>query len=229
MGQESNTANEQQHMNLLFSMRIVIFLAIQPMLTKEIKTPPDSWPLLLKESVAETGWQIALKNQELASFFPVRKTKALAEKEQVNNGLLPDSLEVGTLIGCMVFEQNANDFRGQTIPPGSYSLHFGLQPVSDDHAETSPTRNFAIFVPIEAKVFDPKPTQEKLFKQSGQLTGKHPVVMPLLPGIPTKSPKIARIQEEISVLEFTVPAVTPAGKAELPLRLAIAGKSPIAK
>ena len=216
-------------MNFLFPMPVAILLAIQPVLTQETKTPPDSWPLLLKESLAETSRQITLKNQEHACFFPVRKTRAIAEQEQINNGLLPDSLEVGTLIGCMVLDQNSNDFRGQTIPPGSYSLHFGLQPVSDDHAETSPTRNSAIFLPIESKEFDPKPSQEKLFKQSAQITGKHPVVMPILPGIPTKAQRIARIQGEIWALEFTVQAETPAGMAELPLRLAIAGKSPIAK
>lgn len=216
-------------MNFLLSIPVVILLAVQPVMTRETKTPPDSWPLILKESVTETGWQIGLKNQTHACFFPVRRAKAVAEKEQINNGLLPDSLEAGTLIGCMVLDQNSHDFRGQTIPPGSYSLHFGLQPVSDDHAETSPTRHFAIYVPIELGAFDPMPSQEKLFKQSARITGKHPVVMPILPGISIKEQRIAQIQGQIWALEFTVPVETQAGTAKLPLRLAIEGKSSVAK
>ena len=204
-------------------------LPIQPVIQQETKSAPDSWPMLLKESVTETGRQIELKNREHAWFFPVRKSRAMAEKEQINNGLLPDSLEVGTLIGCMVLDQNHGDFRGQTIPAGSYSLHFGLQPVSDDHAETAPTRHFAIFVPIESNHFDPKPNQEKLFKRSTMITSKHPVVMPILPGTQAKSLRIAQIQSGIWALEYAFPVETPAGMAVLPLKLVIAGKSTAAK
>lgn len=216
-------------MILLAEMAIGFALAYQPAIIPETKSTPEAWPPKLRESVSGSGWKIRFGNREHAWFFPVRKTQIQAEKEQIKNGLLPDSLKVGTLIGCMILDHQSCDFRGQSIPPGSFSLHYGLQPVSDDHADTAPSRHFAVYVPIEINAFEAKPDQDKLFRASGAITGKHPVVVPLLPWKPERGPRITHPDGDVWALGFSIPAESQEGTTTLPLQLVISGKSPAAK
>lgn len=216
-------------MNALAVLTVGLVLVNGPVMTQETKPSPETWPAFLRESVTETGYQIRFGNQQQAWFFPARKIRVQAEKEQINNGLLPESMEIGTLIGCMLLEHPSVDFRGQSLPSGSYSLHYGLQPVSDDHADTAPSRHFAVYVPVGTPTFESKPNQEKLFKTSGGITGKHPVVMPILPGKQMKNPGIINLGGGIWAFGFSIPAESDAGMTSLAVQLVIAGKSPAAR
>lgn len=216
-------------MNPWISLLTGILLAQDPAVTSETLAVPDSWPRILRDAIVEKGWHVRYGDRGNAWYFPARKVTALAEKEQIHNGLLPDSLETGTLVGCLIMDHQWSDFRGQGIPAGAYSLHYGLQPVTDDHAETAPSRHFAVFVPIHAEGFRAKPNEETLRKTSTAINGKHPVVAPLLPGTPGKEPRLSPLEGGIWTLGFSIEAQTPAGKAPLLLRLVISGKSPAAK
>ena len=54
-------------------------------------------------------------------------------------------LQVGQLVGAMRLKSKAEDFRGQPIKTGVYTLRYGQQPVDGNHVGTSPTRDFLLF------------------------------------------------------------------------------------
>lgn len=200
-------------------------------------------PVVLKETVplpAETSrqWREALvadgiavansQNQRMAVVHPARSLQVTAENEQLENGLTPDCLTIGSLLGTITFDKTWTDFRGQTVPPGSYALRYALQPVTDDHADTAPGRHFALLVPMGMEP-GPVPRQEALFRQSTHITGKHPAVMPLLGGRKNMGRDLQKLEGDCWALPLEIPAATDTKQAMLYLRLIMAGRSPAAQ
>jgi hypothetical protein len=50
----------------------------------------------------------------------------------------------GEILGLVTFAEPWQDYRGQTVPPGTYELQYAVQPLLKDHAGTSKYRDFAI-------------------------------------------------------------------------------------
>jgi hypothetical protein len=50
----------------------------------------------------------------------------------------------GAILGTITFTEPWQDYRGQTVPAGTYELHYAVQPLLKDHAGTSQWRDFAI-------------------------------------------------------------------------------------
>lgn len=198
----------------------------EPSTGTETRESPADWPTAYRNSIIEKGWLLRLGTEEKVWFHPVVRAKVVAEPEQVANGLLAEALAEGTFLGCLVFERKWQDYRGQSIPAGAYSLHYALQPVSDDHAETAPTRNFCLLVPLSSGEVDIKPSPENLFKKSASITGKHPVVFPLLNGKPNAEKKWHKEEGDHWSLGFQITADTQSGPAPLSLRILMSGKSP---
>jgi hypothetical protein len=91
----------------------------------------------------------------------------------------------GQLIGAIRFPDGSkpNDFRGQELKPGIYTLRYGLQPDDGNHLGTSEIRDFLVGCPPKDDV-DPKRVEDiqKLFKLSGTSAGTtHPAIFLLFP------------------------------------------------
>lgn len=197
----------------------------EPSTGTETRESPTDWPNAYRTSIIEKGWMLKLGDDDKAWFHPVVRAKVVAEPEQVANGLLAEALTAGTFMGCLVFERKWQDYRGQSFPAGAYALHYALQPVSDDHAETAPTRNFCLLVPLSSGEIDIKPSPENLFRKSASITGKHPVVFPLLNGKPNAEKKWHKEEGGHWSLGFQLTADTQSGPAPLALRILMSGKS----
>jgi hypothetical protein len=53
----------------------------------------------------------------------------------------------GEFLGTIRIHKAFRDYRGNEIPPGTYALRYGVQPLMKDHAGTSKWRDFAIVEP----------------------------------------------------------------------------------
>jgi hypothetical protein len=50
----------------------------------------------------------------------------------------------GEILGTITFAEPWQDYRGQSVPAGTYELQYAVQPLLKDHAGTSKWRDFAI-------------------------------------------------------------------------------------
>jgi hypothetical protein len=71
------------------------------------------------------------------------------------------SIRRNELLATIEFEQEWRDYRGQTVPAGTYEMRYAVQPLLKDHAGTSEWRDFAILI--------------------GSASSRHPFVMALVP------------------------------------------------
>ena len=58
-------------------------------------------------------------------------------------GLLPSAL-----VGVLSFPQKTNDFRGQPVKAGSYTLRYAQMPSDGNHMGVSPTTDFLLLTPL---------------------------------------------------------------------------------
>jgi len=93
--------------------------------------------------------------------------------------------QTGQLIGVIRFPDGSkpNDFRGQALKPGTYTLRYGLQPDDGNHLGTSEIRDFLVGCPPKTDT-SPKRIEEikDLFKLSATAAGStHPAIFLLFP------------------------------------------------
>ena len=65
------------------------------------------------------------------------------------------NVESGTLIGAMRVAGAYKEIRGKVVPPGVYTLRYGLQPQNGDHLGISTFREFLVVSPVGVDT-DPK-------------------------------------------------------------------------
>lgn len=138
----------------------------------------------------------------------------------------------GQLIGAIRFPEGSkpNDFRGQPLKPGIYTLRYGLQPDDGNHLGTSEIRDFLVGCPPKEDV-DPKRIDDiqKLFKLSGVSAGTtHPAIFLLYPPAAKPFPAAAaRHVDEPSLLIFDANITGKEGDASapIPISLVTVGKS----
>jgi hypothetical protein len=96
-----------------------------------------------------------------------------------NTELYP--LQVGGLFGVVRYTKAGEDFRGHEIPPGVYTVRYGLQPVDGNHLGTSETRDFLLLLPAKEDT-NPAPMAESdMFELSPKVTATtHPTMLSLL-------------------------------------------------
>jgi hypothetical protein len=201
---------------------------MDPMILKDFEPFVPEISNQWRETLHPDGIAIVLRTKQRIVLHPIRSLRVTAENEQLANGLTPECLTIGSLLGCITFDKAWTDFRNQTVPAGIYALRYALQPVTDDHADTAPTRHFALLVPMGTEP-GPVPSQEILFKQSLSVTSKHPAVMPLLESRKNTARSILKLEGDCWAVPLEIPAATETKQAILYLRLIIIGKSPAAQ
>jgi hypothetical protein len=90
-------------------------------------------------------------------------------------------LKTSALIGVITFPRDGQDFRGQDVKAGSYTLRFAKIPEDGDHLGASPTPTFALLVPIAN---DADAAEDLTFKAVTRMSAKasgtnHPAPMNL--------------------------------------------------
>lgn len=159
----------------------------------------------------------------------VRKALAQVEKPREELNVKLAAVEEGTLLGVARFHRKSTDYKGNSFPPGVYTLRRGVQPVDGDHQGTSETRDFAILCQArEDTALTPLHTEE-LVKLSVKGTGiKHPTVLWLVPAHApdAKLPRLVEDEERSTwTFELEIPAAE-AGKSPLRLGIIVVGEAP---
>jgi hypothetical protein len=87
---------------------------------------------------------------------------------------------VGQLLGVVRFPRRSSDFRDQQVDRGLYTLRYGKQPVDGAHVGTSPTRDFALLIPVSDDKGLTALSYEDLVELSNKASGTtHPALLSL--------------------------------------------------
>jgi hypothetical protein len=157
----------------------------------------------------------------LRATVPVRATEA-----QVKNGLTYREVPLSTLIGALRFVEERTDYRKQKIPAGVCTLRLALQPVSDDHTNTAPYRDFCLLCSAGDDRSPDLMSARRLQVLSARVGDEHPAVLLLFPGKgATATPKLVDRGKGHRVLLFQLAAQAGEHKATLPMGLTLIGTS----
>ena len=132
----------------------------------------------LHHSIGEKGYRVTLADAWKAEFWFAKELKL--DKRDVPGALYPE-LDNGEFVGVVRFPQGMSDFRGQSLPPGYYTLRYQMLPEDGNHMGVAPNPDFLLASPA---VDDARPEQgyvyRKLVALSAKSTGTgHPAVIAL--------------------------------------------------
>ncbi len=137
-------------------------------------------PDAVKAALQDKGQRVLDKDgTPLVSVWLAKSVKTY--KKDVEGANYP-SLETSSFVGVVTFAQDGKDFRGQTIPKGTYTLRYALLPNDGNHMGVAPNRDFLLLLSL---ITDSDPaatfTEKQLFKASGKVAGgAHPTVLSLV-------------------------------------------------
>lgn len=175
-------------------------------------------PPALAAAVQDHGFHVFDKDgPALVSLWPAKSVSTT--KKDVEGASYPQ-FDVASFLGVISFDDDAKDFRGQTIPKGTYTLRYALLPDDGNHMGVAPNRDFLLLMPLAA---DPDPsgtfTAKQLYRASAKVNGgTHPTVLSL-PADDAKPGSVTTSSEGYVVLHFSLPA----SGGELPIALIVKG------
>jgi hypothetical protein len=163
----------------------------------------------LKHAVEDKGYRVTLDDGWIAEFWFAKQL--LTEKKDVPGAIYPE-LANAEFVGVVNLPTGMNDFRGQAIPAGVYTLRYQLLPQDGNHMGVSPNPDFLLAIPVAS---DPDPEPRYLYKKLVALSAKttstrHPAVIAM--DIAGDAGSIVIDAQHMIV--FTVALSTSAGAAE---------------
>jgi len=125
----------------------------------------------------------------------------------------------GALLGAIRFPGPAQDRRGQSLKPGTYTLRYSQYPVNGDHQGVAPQRDFALLVRASD---DPDPNATPGFDALVALSAKasgtpHPAVLSIWNSGSDKFPNFSKQNDHDWVLDIKA--------GDLPISIIVAGKA----
>ena len=139
----------------------------------------QSAPESVRKSLEAKGYRVTLAGGVVCELW-LRAAVATGSKSETQ-GAVYTGLPVSTMVGVISFPKTTNDFRGQTIKAGAYTLRYAVHPADGNHLGISPIRDFLVMIPVSA---DQNPDAiykfEELVKLSTKASGtNHPAVISL--------------------------------------------------
>lgn len=199
------------------------FLAVLLLVTCSLAQKADpigkpDVPNQIAAAVQDHGLRVVDKDgTPLVSIWAAKSVST--SKKDVEGANYPQ-LDPSSFIGVVTFEADGKDFRGQTIPRGTYTLRYALLPNDGNHMGVAPNRDFLLLLSL---ITDSDPsatfTDKQLYRASAKVAGgAHPTVLSLIadegkPGTVTTN------SDGFVVLHFSVPT----SSGELPLALVVKG------
>jgi hypothetical protein len=139
------------------------------------------------------------------------------------SGAIYTELPDATLIGVVSLLKGGNDYRGQGIKSGVYTLRYALHPTDGNHMGISPYRDFLLLVPVAA---DPDANAKFKFEELSKISAKsagtnHPTPFSLVsPEGAKSSPSVS--ENEHGHLVFAAKLKTQGG-GEMPIAFIVKG------
>jgi hypothetical protein len=191
-----------------------------------LKMAPQGLSADVAAAILETGSRITGKDGIICDVW---LAKEILQKPKFKSSLrIKYPFLPGTLIGVIRYPDGSepNDFRGQTLKPGTYTLRYGLQPDDGNHLGTSDIRDFLVGCPPD-KDTSPKRVDDikDLFKLSASASGStHPAIFLLTPPPPPDevldSPAVAHDDDKHLII-FRAKANTKEGDKTVPVPISV--------
>jgi len=160
---------------VLFVLLAAASLPAQSPKVERTAPAPASASSEIKAALQEKGYRVTLADGWSAELWLVKNLKLTAQEAP---GALYPELSNSEFIGVLNLPKGMNDFRGQAIPSGTYSLRYQLLPQDANHMGISPNPDFLLAIPISS---DTNPESvyplRKLVTLSSKATGAHPAVI----------------------------------------------------
>ncbi|HEY2154576.1 MAG TPA: hypothetical protein VGH33_03035 [Isosphaeraceae bacterium] len=146
------------------------------------EAPPAALAPAIKGELNPTAYRITDSSGKPYADVWLRKATPASGKPNGPSGTIQfPSLAEGTLIGAIRYGSDGQDFRDQAIPPGVYTVRFGLQPQNGAHLGKSPFRDYFLLLPAakdtSPEVLAKKPLDERSAEAAGTT---HPACLELL-------------------------------------------------
>ena len=171
--------------------------------------PADVASDALRQTVEEKGYKVTLDDGWTAEFWFVKQPKV--EKKDVPGALYPE-LSNGEFVGVVRFPQGMSDFRGQSLPAGTYTLRYQTLPQDGNHMGVAPNPDFLLASPADS---DSRPEQSYVYRKMVALSakstgGSHPAVIAL----ESAGEADSVIKDERGSIVFSVAVPTSGGGSE---------------
>lgn len=139
---------------------------------------PESVPDTTRQMIAPEG--VTVKDGDVAVVTFWMRSAPFEGELASGFGVRFDNVPEGAFLGVLEFPERGSDFREQSVPPGVYTIRFGLHPEDGNHMGVAPSRDFALLSPVDqdleiatnfdfdgivelsAKVGNPHPTVARL-------------------------------------------------------------------
>jgi len=144
--------------------------------------PPAALSGPIKEALGAQGYRVVDgQGKSFAEFWLRKAVPATGKPSGPQGAVLFPVLAEGELFGALRYPGEGHDYRDQVIPPGVYTLRYGLQPVNGDHLGVSTYRDYALLIPAAKDKKLEKLLKKPLEEQSAESAGtNHPAILMLL-------------------------------------------------
>lgn len=171
------------------------------------------------------GYRVILASSGVVCEIWLRAGVPAANKSEAA-GAVYTGLAESALIGVINFPKATNDFRGQAIKAGTYTLRYALHPTDGNHMGISPVRDFLVMIPLSVDQDAGAVYKfEELVKMSAKASGtNHPAVASLVMPDNTFPVFPALDSNEHGHLIFIAKLKTQAG-ADMPIAIIVKGRA----
>lgn len=108
---------------------------------------PESVPEATRGMVAQEGVAVQSGDAAVVRFW--MRTAPFDGDPASGFGVRFDNIPEGAFLGVVEFPDRGSDFREQAVPPGVYTIRFGLHPEDGNHMGVAPSRDFALLAPVD--------------------------------------------------------------------------------
>lgn len=164
----------------------------------------------LRQAVQDKGYRVTLDDGWTAEFWFARQ---IASEGNPASGALYPKLTNSAFVGIVRLAQGMSDYRGQSIPAGTYTLRYETLPQDGNHMGVAPNPDFLLASPAAD---DSRPEQlyvpRKLVALSAKATGTgHPAVIAL----DTAGEPSTVVKQDNGAIVFTVELPVGGGKEKV--------------
>ncbi len=136
---------------------------------------PEAVPEAARALVAPEGVSVKAGDAAVVSFW--MRVAPFDGEPAGGFGIRFDNIPEGAFLGILEFPDRGSDFREQAVPPGLYTIRFGLHPEDGNHMGVAPSRDFALLAPADkdlevAKNYD----FDAMVQLSADVGNPHPTV-----------------------------------------------------
>lgn len=178
----------------------------------------------LRKVLDTKGYRVTAADGSLICEVWLRASVPAVSKSEAP-GAVYTGLAESALVGVINYPKATNDFRGQSIKAGTYTLRYALHPTDGNHMGISPIRDFLVMIPLS---IDQNPEAvykfEELTKMSAKVSGtNHPAVASLAT-LDNVVVAPALVENEHGHLILAAKIKTQAG-SEMPIAIIVKGRA----